>query len=101
MKTYTLDDHDWAKLRDIERRLHGGTDRERDEGHKLWLLMANATEQDIDDGNTSSHEEFRLYVRGCSDKQVIEVMRKESAAGRTEFATIAETSARERGLKWI
>jgi hypothetical protein len=31
------------KMQAIYTRLHGGTDRERDEGHKLWLLHNHLT----------------------------------------------------------
>ena len=29
----------FEKLREIEKRLHGGSDAMRDEGHKLWLVL--------------------------------------------------------------
>lgn len=38
IKTYLLDEDTLAKLKALHRALHGGTDRERDFGHKLWLL---------------------------------------------------------------
>jgi hypothetical protein len=39
---YLLDEDDMRKLRIIQHQLHGGTDRERDYGHRLWLLLDRA-----------------------------------------------------------
>jgi PHD/YefM family antitoxin component YafN of YafNO toxin-antitoxin module len=36
---YLIDADQFARLRAISSRLHAGTDRERDEGHKLWLVL--------------------------------------------------------------
>ena len=33
---------DMAKLRKLASELHGGTDRERDYGHRLWLILQRA-----------------------------------------------------------
>lgn len=45
-------------------------------------------------------EEFRLYVQACTDRQVLEVMRKEQAAGRTHYAVIAQREADARKLEY-
>ncbi len=48
---YLIEAASFDKLRSLEQALHGGTDRERDYGHKLWLLLADAlpmTEHDVD-----------------------------------------------------
>ena len=39
---YALDVDQMAKLRKLASELHGGTDRERDYGHRLWLLLEQA-----------------------------------------------------------
>lgn len=41
MKTtmFLLDDAAVAKLKRVANELHGGTDRERDYGHRLWLVL--------------------------------------------------------------
>ena len=36
---YFMEEEDLQKLRNIERRLHAGSDAMRDEGHKLWLVL--------------------------------------------------------------
>ena len=36
---YVLEDEDFDRLRAIQARLHGGSDKMRDEGHKLWLIL--------------------------------------------------------------
>jgi hypothetical protein len=39
---YLIDYDEMSKLRDIQELLHGGTDRERDCGHRLWLVLNRA-----------------------------------------------------------
>jgi len=39
IKGYFLEEEEFQKLRNIERRLHAGSDAMRDEGHKLWLVL--------------------------------------------------------------
>lgn len=36
---YYIEKEVFEKLRAIEKRLHGGSDAMRDEGHKLWLAL--------------------------------------------------------------
>jgi hypothetical protein len=36
---HMVDPDDVAKLRKLSAQLHGGTDRERDYGHRLWLIV--------------------------------------------------------------
>jgi hypothetical protein len=36
---YLLEGEELARLRAIADRLQGGSDRERDEGHRLWLIV--------------------------------------------------------------
>lgn len=43
-KYFVFDEEQMAKLRAIQARLHAGTDKERDEGHRLWLLLNQAVE---------------------------------------------------------
>lgn len=38
MKAYLVDEDVLGRLAQLYRALHNGTDRERDYGHKLWLL---------------------------------------------------------------
>lgn len=39
---YLIDADTMRKLRELEQRLQGGSDRERDHGHKLWYLLNQA-----------------------------------------------------------
>lgn len=39
---YLIDADDMRKLREIERKLHGGTDAQRDLGHQIWLVLNRA-----------------------------------------------------------
>jgi hypothetical protein len=39
---YLIDYDEMGKLRDIQEQLHSGTDRERDFGHRLWLILNRA-----------------------------------------------------------
>lgn len=39
MPAYLIDEEQLRRLREIAARLQGGNDRERDEGHRLWLLV--------------------------------------------------------------
>jgi hypothetical protein len=41
---YLLDQTALDKLDAMQQRLHGGTDRERDEGHRLWLIVCEIKE---------------------------------------------------------
>ena len=36
---YMVDPDDIAKLRRLSEQLHSGSDRERDYGHRLWLIV--------------------------------------------------------------
>ena len=38
MKGFLFDEDQFKKLRTLHAQLHGGTDRERDYGHRLWLV---------------------------------------------------------------
>ena len=38
---YWIDEDDVRKLRRISDALMGGTDRERDYGHRVWLILNN------------------------------------------------------------
>lgn len=38
-KGYFVEKEAFEKLRQIEQRLHGGSDAMRDEGHRLWLVL--------------------------------------------------------------
>ncbi len=40
MKAYLVDEDTMDKLSQLYRAMHNGTDRERDYGHKLWLICA-------------------------------------------------------------
>lgn len=51
--------------------------------------------------NKQDKEGFEAYLKACTDAQVIGVMKKEQAAGRTEYSMLAEIEARERKLTWL
>lgn len=36
---YAIESQDLEKLRAMSKRLQAGSDRERDEGHRLWLVV--------------------------------------------------------------
>jgi hypothetical protein len=40
MKAYLIDEDTLDKLGQLYKDLHGGTDRERDYGHRLWRICA-------------------------------------------------------------
>ena len=44
MKGFFFDEDQFKKLRKLQSQLHGGTDSERDYGHRLWLVC-NEVEQ--------------------------------------------------------
>ena len=43
MKAYLVDEDMLTKLSQLYKALHSGTDRERDYGHKLWLICGEIT----------------------------------------------------------
>ena len=43
MKAYLVDEDTMTKLGKLYAALHSGTDRERDYGHKLWLICSEIT----------------------------------------------------------
>jgi len=45
MDTFLIDAEQLEKLRNISSRLQSGSDRERDEGHRLWLLICDIEDQ--------------------------------------------------------
>lgn len=45
MKVYLIEDEQLEQLQNIASRLQGGSDRMRDEGHKLWLLIQTIKDQ--------------------------------------------------------
>lgn len=60
MKTrlYALEEEYVAKLAKVSRELHAGTDRERDFGHQLWLILAAMVPVDYDH-DTDTFEEAK------------------------------------------
>lgn len=42
--------------------------------------------------------DFRAYLFACTDRQVIGVLEKERAAGRADYAALAEAESDRRGL---
>ena len=47
MKAYLVDEDTVTKLKKLHEALHGGTDRERDYGHKLWLVHREITNNEV------------------------------------------------------
>lgn len=45
MKLYLLDEDQFRKLKALASRLQGGSDRARDEGHRLWLICNDIEKQ--------------------------------------------------------
>lgn len=45
-KYYLVDEDQLRKLRALYTALHGGTDRERDYGHRLWLVVEEIRNQE-------------------------------------------------------
>lgn len=43
MKAYLVDEDMLTRLSQLYKGLHNGTDRERDYGHKLWLICGEIT----------------------------------------------------------
>ena len=46
-------------------------------------------------------DDFKGYLRGCTDAQVQGVYEKERDAGRTDYRRLAEDEAERRGLELI
>ncbi len=44
---FALDEDQMRKLSAIAERLQGGNDKERDEGHRLWLILAQVKTQTL------------------------------------------------------
>lgn len=53
MIVYMLCEEDFAKLRELQAQLDNGTDRERDYGHRLWLVLNNAVCDDLKEEDPS------------------------------------------------
>lgn len=65
---YLLEDVQLERLQAISNRLHNGTDRERDEGHRLWLVLNAVRELDIEESTLEQAEQTRLLNSGlCND----------------------------------
>jgi hypothetical protein len=47
---------------------------------------------------TDERKDFRLYLRQCSDAQVVGVYEKERAAAREDEVDLAEQEAERRGI---
>jgi len=52
---YAIDIDDFKKLRSLSDTLHSGNDKERDLGHKIWLIL-NVAELNPVMGLETSHE---------------------------------------------
>jgi hypothetical protein len=44
---FALEPHQLKKLFDLSDQLHSGTDKERDYGHRLWLVLIEVVEMPI------------------------------------------------------
>lgn len=47
---------------------------------------------------TQDREEFKQYLRQCTDRQVEGVLEKENAAGRDDYASLARDEAERREI---
>jgi hypothetical protein len=43
-------------------------------------------------------QSFELYLKNCTNNQVLGVLEKEKSAGRKEYAVLAKMEAKERGI---
>lgn len=48
--------------------------------------------------NKNDRDEFKAYLRNCTDRQVYGVLEKERSAGRDDYAELAEAELERRGL---
>lgn len=48
--------------------------------------------------NKEDREDFKLYLRGCTDRQVQGVFSKETHYNRPDYAELAENEAERRGI---
>lgn len=48
---------------------------------------------------TRARKVFRQYLQACTDAQVLGVLEKERAAGRQEYAELAQQEAEHRNLE--
>jgi hypothetical protein len=46
-KLYYIEQGQLDKLRTLSDQLHGGSDRERDYGHRLWLVLGEVQSQPV------------------------------------------------------
>lgn len=49
---YLMEAHIMERLQQISTNLHGGTDRERDYGHRLWLIINELRNNPITEGES-------------------------------------------------
>jgi len=49
---YLMEAHLMERLQQISTGLHGGTDRERDYGHRLWLIINELRNNPITEGES-------------------------------------------------
>lgn len=59
MKFYMIDEDQFAKLERMHIQLHGGTDRERDYGHRLWLLCNQIRDTESEYGESDEEGESK------------------------------------------
>lgn len=67
MSLYYVEDEDIAKLKAISDRLHAGSDKERDEGHKLWLIWDKIMNNTIDDARAYQFEKLTETLAAAAD----------------------------------
>lgn len=49
--------------------------------------------------NKKDRDEFKAYLRNCTDRQVWGCLEKEKAAGREDYVELCENELERRGLK--
>lgn len=70
---YTLTSEEMRKLRAICAQLHGGSDKYRDIGHRMWLVLGEieGTGEDASLSMSETSQEWIAYLRELADAQTV------------------------------
>lgn len=69
---YLVEPEDVVKLTVICKQLHGGTDRERDYGHRLWLIINTMRDLPVTQGDLKPTSKYVCPFCGCTEEPVKE-----------------------------
>lgn len=67
---YLVEPDDVVKLTVISNQLHAGSDRERDLGHRLWLLINNLRDLPVTEGDLKPTSRYACGFCGCTEEPI-------------------------------